>query len=292
MNSYENDRADERFSDVDPGELHELKSRESLRRFRRHNLVRNSFSKLAQVIIFFVIIAVFAAVCLTKVFVIKNVGVVGTDRYTAEELLSLAGASEGDSLYSVRNQDVSAIASKLSFVKDVRVTRKLPQTLIFTVTEDEPVYYCEFYGEYFLLSDSLRVLDRVFDETEAEDKGLLRLELPGVNRALVGSVLVFENESDTRYVTACLDALEASSVREVTNGFDLRDKFDLEMICEGQYLVQLAGYEELATKLSTLSQVLSHDALKDRGKARIDVADPEKASVIFDITGEVAFSHR
>ena len=292
MNSYENDRDDERFSDVDPEELHELKSRETLRRFKRQNRARNSFSKLIQVIIFFVIIAVFAVVCLTKVFVIKSVEVVGTDRYSGEELLSLIGASEGDSLYSVRNSDVASLPSKLSLVKNVRISRKLPQTLIFTVTEDEPSYYCEFYGEYFLLSDSLRVLDHVTDGSGLSEEGLLRLELPSIDRVLVGSTIVFENEADMRYVTACLDALSASSVRELVNAFDLRDKFDLEMICESKYLVQLSDYDELPTKLSTLAQVLAHDALRDRGKARIDVSDPEKASVIFDISGEVAFSRQ
>ena len=292
MNSYANDRTDERFSDVDPGELHELKSKETLRRFQRHNRTRQSLSKLVQVVIFFVIIALFAAICLTKVFVIQNVEVVGTDRYTGDELLEFLDASKGESLYSIRSKNVDALPSKLSLVRSASVSRKLPQTLIITVVEDEPLYYCELFGEYFLLADNLRVLDRVFDENIAKEQGLIRLELPTVDRALVGSRLVFDDESDMRYVTAYLAALEASSVRDHVDAFDLRDKFDLEMICDSIYLVQFADGEELSTKLSTLAQVLEHDAMQNRGKSRIDVSNPAETRVDSDITGDVVFSRR
>ena len=292
MNSYANDRTDERFSDVDPGELHELKSKETLRRFQRHNRARQSRAKLVQVIIFIVIIALFAAVCITKVFVIGEVEVVGSDRYGGDELLSLIGAKEGDSLYSIHRKSIDALPSKLSLVRSVSISRKLPRTLVITLYEDEPLYYCELYGEYFKLSDSLRVLERVFDEEECKAAGLIRVELPAVDRAVVGSQIVFDDESDFKYVSAYLEALEASSVRDRVDAFDLRDKFDLEMICESIYLVKLADGEELATKLSTLSQVLSHDAMKDRGKSTIDVSNPAETRVDSDITGDVAFSHR
>lgn len=290
MNSYANDRADERISDVDPGELHELKSREALRRFKRQNHFRKGFGRLVQVIISILVVASFGAVCFTKVFVIRNVEVVGTDRYTSSDILTLLAACEGDSLYSVRSTEVESLTSRLSLVRSIKVSRKLPDTLIFTITEDEAVYYCELFGEYFLLSSTLRVLDRVFDESSLPEEGLLRLELPTVDRAIVGSQLVFESDSDMKYVSAYLETLSSSSVYERVNAFDLRDKFDLELICDSKYLVQLSNGDDMATKLSTLYQVLSHDAMQDKGKARIDVTDPAEARVISDIVGEVEFS--
>lgn len=290
MNSYANERTDERFSDVDRSELHEIKSRESLRRFQRNNRIRKSLGRLFQILIFVLIVAVFAAVCVTKVFVIKNVEVVGTDRYTGDELLALIGASKDDSLYSVGSGEAASLPSKLSFVRAARITRKLPQTLIVTLTEDEPSYYCELFGEYFLLSDNLRVLDRVYDEADCGE-GLIRLELPMVDKAVVGDIIAFDNESDLRYVLAYLSALESSPVYELVDAFDLRDKFDLAMICESKYLVELADGEELSTKLTTLAQVLSHEAMQDKGKARIDLSDPSRASAIFDIKGDVTFEN-
>ena len=290
MNSYANERTDERFSDVDRSELHEIKSRESLRRFQRNNRIRKSLGRLFQILIFVLIVSVFAAVCVTKVFVIKNVEVVGTDRYTGDELLVLIGASKGDSLYSVGSGEAASLPSKLSFVRAARITRKLPQTLIVTLTEDEPSYYCELFGEYFLLSDNLRVLDRVYDEADCGE-GLIRLELPMVDKAVVGDIIAFDNESDLRYVLAYLSALESSPVYGLVDAFDLRDKFDLAMICESKYLVELADGEELSTKLTTLAQVLSHEAMQDKGKARIDLSDPSRASAIFDIKGDVTFEN-
>lgn len=291
MNSYANDRSDERFSDVDSSELHEIKSRESLRKFQRHNRIRKGFGKLVQILIFLIIIIIFIAVCFAKVFVIRNVEVVGTDRYAGDELLGLIGASKGDSLYSIRGDSVASLPSKLSFVRSAKITRKLPQTLVITLMEDEASYYCELYGEYFLLSDNLRVLDRVYSEEDVSGRGLIRLELPRVDRAVVGEIIVFDNESDIKYVTAYLSALAASRVYDITDAFDLRDKYDLAMICDSIYLVELSDGEELSTKLSTLAQVLSHEALQGKGKARIDLSEPSRASAIFDIKGDVKFEN-
>lgn len=290
MNSYANERTDERFSDVDPSELHKLKSRETLKRFQKNNRLRKNFGKFLRIVVFFAMIAVFVTVCILKVFVIQDVEVVGTDRYTAEELIKLLGVSKGDSLYSVRRQNTEALSSKLSLVKDVKISRKLPQTLIITLTEDTPLYYSEIYGEYFLLSDKLRVLDRVFYEEDIAEYDLIRLELPTVDRAVVGSVLEFDNASDMKYITSYLSVLESSSVYEHVDAFDMRDKFALEMICDSKYLVELSDGEELATKLSTLSQVLAQDVMKDRGKSTIDITDPAETRVISDITGDVVFS--
>lgn len=242
-----------------------------------------------QVIISILVVAVFTVICFTKIFVIKSVEVVGTDRYTGEELLSLLGASEGDSLYSVHSGDASTLSARLSLVRSIKVTRRLPQTLIFTIAEDEAVYYCELFGEYFLLSDTLRVLDRVFDESAIES-GLMRVELPTIDRAIVGGQIVFENDSDMKYVITYLDALRASSIYERVNAFDLRDKFELELICDSKYLVQLSDGADISTKLSTLAQVLAHDAMQSKGKARIDITDPAEARVISDINGEVQFN--
>lgn len=290
MNSYANERTDERFSDVDPSELHKLKSRETLKHFQRHNRMRKSLGKFLRIVIFFVMIAVFAAVCLVKVFVIQNVEVVGTDRYTGDELIEILGVEKGDSLYSVSSKNIESLPAKLSLVRSVKISRKLPQTLIITFTEDEPIYYCELYGEYFLLSDTLRVLDRVFTEETVSYDELIRLELPPVDRAIVGDTIEFDSDADMKYVTAYLSVLESSTIRERVDAFDLRDKFKLEMICDSKFLVELSDGEELATKLSTLAQVLAQDVMLERGKSTIDLTNPAETRVISDITGDVAFS--
>ncbi len=283
------ERRDDRFFGGDAGELQRIKNKESLQRFERRKRFRESLSRLGRFVVFIAILAAFAAICVNKFFVIRDVKVVGTTRYVGSELLELIGVKEGESLFSVGQGDVKSLPQRLSNIREARLSRELPGTLVITLTEDVPLYYTELYGEFFVLSDELRVLDRVF--TDVGLKGVyMRLELPGVDFAVVGNSLRFEDESDERYVKTYIDVLETSGVWELADAFDLRDRFDLKLICcDYKYLCELADGEDFATKLSTLGQILTHDALADRGNARIDIRDPAQGRAIFDIEGNVTF---
>lgn len=280
-----------RFFTGDERELQKIKSQESLQKFIKQRKTRKRFSRFGQVIVFAVLAVVFLIICLSVFFRIDSIEIVGTERYGKDDILALVDIEEGYSLYEVSDKDLEPLVGRLPYIESAKVIRRLPNTLVISVSEVSPTYFCELYGEYFVLSEDLLVLERRFSGEGLSEKGLIEILIPEVDRAVVGKRLEFSEEISKKYVTAYLDALESGRMFEYATAFDLRDRFDLALIAKGIYLVELGNGDELATKFTTVAGMLEHHAFGDATPATIDANDPTQCAVIKDPDLEVRFEH-
>lgn len=275
-----NDRPESRFFDGDEHELSELKKKQSIQRFMRRKRNRKRIARIMYVLLFTAVITVFVILCLNFFFRVKNIELTGASRYSREDIISLTSISEGMSIFSASNRSLSGVNERLAYIKEFRVIRKFPDTVVIEALEDTPRYYAELYGEYFILSDELRILERTFEEPKREDNALIELLLPQIDSALVGRTIEFPTDVSQRYVTAYIDALEASPMYERANAFDLRDRFNLALIASDIYIVKLGNGDELGTKLTAVAGMLEHAAMSDGVPASIDATDPTQCPVI------------
>ncbi len=289
MTEKPNNRRESRYFTGDEVELQQIKSKESLQRFVKRKKVKKRISRLAYLVIFAALVIAFAIICLAVFFKIKAIEITGTSRYSKEQIVTTVGIEEGQSLYEISNRDLEILTKKLAYIENARVIRKLPNTLVISITEDEPVYVSELYGEYFVLSSELRVLDRLFDGAKADELGLVEIVLPEINSAIVGSKIVFESDRTERYVKSYLDVLESSDLFDKTTAFDIRDRFNVAVICDGIYLAELGNGDELGTKLSAVAGILDTSVFDDRIPALIDANDPSECSVIKDPKASIEF---
>lgn len=240
-------------------------------------------------LIFLLLGAAFVFVCFSVFFRVRAVEVVGAAKYTPEQIKEVCGFEEGQSLYGVSG-DLSRLHERLPYIKGAKLTRKLPYTLVVTVTEDEAAYYCRLYGEYFALSEDLRVLERSAEPETFAGEGCTELLLPEIDSAVVGGKIVFTRDSDEKYVRAYLEVLSTNVLRDRVTAFDLRDKFDLKLQCDSIYLVELADGADLATKLTTTAAVLSEEEAFPVGvPAKIDVTNPSSPSAIVSKRVDISF---
>ncbi len=278
--SRTNDRRESRFFTGDEQELSQIKSKESLQKFARTKRAKKNLTRASYLLIFGVLVTIFVIICLAVFFRIEEIEIVGSSRYTKEEILGICEIEEGLSLYEVSDEDLKILTERLSYIKDARIVRRLPHTLVINLTEDEPRYLCEFYGEYFVLSDAMRVLDRVFDKNELSEAGLIELMLPEINSVIVGEDVAFATTISHKYVDAYLSALETSPLYERVSAFDLRDRFNLALIASEIYLVNLGNGDELGTKFTAVAGMLSNEVFSDGVPATIDATDPTQCPVI------------
>ncbi len=288
MNRSADDSSDSRFFDGGAEELQEIRSKESLQRFFRRKKSRRSFLRLFYLVVFIGLSVIFVLMCLSLFFKVAAVEIVGTTRYTSEQIMEYLNIQKGQNLYGIDRKEVSSLVGRLAYVREATLTRELPHTLVITLQEEEPVYYCCLYGEYFSLSDNLQVVEKLPD-AEGAGESLIYLELPPVDTAIIGRTVKFFTESDMKYVAAYLDILQSSVIAERTTAFDLRDRFSLYLICDGKYLVELADGSDLATKFKTLSQILKTDAFKDIRPAKIDMSNPSESSAIYVTADKIVF---
>ena len=216
------------------------------------------------------------------VFVVKKIEIVGNDMYTIEELLGASGIGEGINLYSFRASSVEkSITLNCPYVKSVEVDRTMPGDVKITVVEDKAQFYVDVFGEYKILSDNLRVLETVVDKTKIP-QGLIKLKLPQIKYSVTGRVLVFANERLDRGIRDVLEGVSASPLADRTTLVDLRDQFDITVVCDGQFKLILGDDGNLLYKLKTASKVLEDDMFKTDNKVRIDLTTEGKTGVIID----------
>ena len=93
---------------------------------------------------FSLLIVVLAAVgvilSLTVLFPINNITAKGSEKYTAEQIISSSGIKTGDNLF-VSSVNTEKLREKLPFIESVKLKRTLPDSITITVKDAEP-YAC------------------------------------------------------------------------------------------------------------------------------------------------------
>lgn len=273
MDGTPNNRRESRFFTGNKSELQKIKNQESLQKFARRKYVRKRFLRIVGMLAFAILALIFIFICFSVFFRVREIEVVGSSRYSADEILALSDVELGDELYGIGKKNFAGVYDKLAYIKSIKISRKLPSTLVIGVTTDEPYYVCNIYGEDFLLSSDLRVLE------QAGSESLTRLLLPEIDRAVVGSPISFDDKVDERYIKAYLKVLDESTLAVRATGFDLRDKFSLALICDSIYLLEFGDGSDLATKMSVAEQVLRNSKFDLKTPAKLDLRNPAEVPV-------------
>lgn len=176
------------------------------RKRRRRN--RGRFGGLYKLLSILLIFAAILVGCIIF-FRVNTMVVTGNSRYTQEEIIAAAGVQQGDNLFTLNKYQIaSRILTQLPYVDDVTISRKLPDTLIFEVSESTGVAWVESGGSYWLLDNRCKLLE-VGDATLVQGKAQL-LGLTPVNPT-VGSSLTVEPEQQDKLerLQAFLAAIQA-----------------------------------------------------------------------------------
>ncbi len=246
---------------------------------RRRRKLREALISVALVFGVFVVLCVVAYQLL---FVIRNLDAIGSSQYTTEEILAACGVDAGDHLYSFSSRVVQEkIMLQCPYVAAVDVQRTPPGTIVFSIEEETPMYYAEFYGEFWEISASLRMLDPI-SKTDAEEQGLIKLKLPQIQEAVSGQKIVFSNERSDTYMQTVLDALANSDLSGRISMVDLRSAHDIAMVCDAKYKLLFGNTDVIETKLRLAIAVLEDELFSGDNKASVDLTDLNATSVIID----------
>ena len=222
------------------------------------------------------------AVVYKLLYVIRDVDVSGSQRYTSEEILQASGVEAGDNLYSFSSRIAeNAVTLQYPYVRELDVSRKAPSTVHFTVTEDTAVFYAEIYGEVRALSPSLRVLDRV-SQSDIDALGLIRLRMPEIQSAMAGRVVQFREEKLARQIRETTAEILSSVLSERITSVDLRNPYQVSMVADKRFLLEFGSNTDLGIKMKVASAGLADELIKTDVKAQIDLSVSDSTSVILD----------
>ncbi len=232
------------------------------------------------------LIAVFIAVVLlnlfTSYFDLKYIKVEGLLGNSEEEITEASGIKLGEKLYSLNASEAEkAILSEYPYLLRAKVKRKLPDTAVIELTYDTPMYFTEVTGEYFTLSENMRVLDRSSDRRGLEAEGLLHLILPTVKKAITGERIEFFDDCE-EYISELLEAFRNSEFADDVNRIYASSKFDISLVKSGAYRIELGEAKELSLKMKMASKILDEGSYRETSGVIVDIRNVSEGSVRVD----------
>lgn len=150
--------ADARNGNMAPQELspEDQQIRDRIIQRKKDNAERNRRRRRQ---IRFILIAVLTAIVLfifslSSFFTVDMIEVTGNDHFTGEEIRNIAHAVPGRNiLYNAGKTDMISYLEQNPYIKTAEVERRLPSTLVITVTERQQICAFQYDNDYLIMDD-------------------------------------------------------------------------------------------------------------------------------------------
>jgi len=205
---------------------------------------------------------------------VVEIRVDGASQYSALEVSEASGVSKGDSLMRVNKQRVSGnILRSLPFIKQARISRKLPDILLIEVTESTAIATIYFAGDILLLDSGARVL-MLMDESPGDLIEIRGIEIADVREGEQPRVELGA-ETKLQYIQDILGAMEREEMEKDVSYLDVSNISNIHFGYLDRYRVILGGVRDLKHKLGKLPKTVSElDLRYPNTPGDINMTDP------------------
>ena len=204
-----------------------------------------------------VVVCAAAVLALTLFFKVESVEVTGNSRYSAQEIQDACGVSLGDNLYLLSKPDmVQRLHQQLPYIDEVRITRRLPNTLCVQVTEFTTVYAVEQEGTVWLLTSGGKIVETAAERGDTPLIDGCELLAPSLGGD-VSFALELQNRRESLF--ALLTALESAELTGDVRAIHLGDPTVLSMDYTERFTVEMpygADYPRLLRYLTLVIEEL------------------------------------
>lgn len=210
-------------------------------------------------------------------FRISKIVVEGNSYYSADEILSYAGISEGDEWLAIDGQKVAdAIRSKGEYINRVTVSGEFPLVVRISIVEKN-VMYTVHNGTYYAFDDTFTVL--ASSKNEKDFSSFLYVELPSIRGIEVGYAILFEQENmDMSYISILRNTLSENGLLAHTTKLDCAKKYNVSVELGGTLRLTLGKVSDLTAKLNLAERILEERKTDGACYISLDVSDMQKST--------------
>ncbi len=257
----------------------ELVNRDTFERLMAKKRHKKIFRRINYILLSVVMCFVFVIICMALFLKIETIEVKGNERYTSEQIAEISGISVGQNLYAIDKKEArTLITTEYPYISEVVIRRTLPSTLVFKISEDKAEYYMEICGEYFILSEKLRVLEKTDIKPDTEENPLTFIKLSDLKRVVVGEIIEFDKEIIFDYVSGFIGILSANEISDHLTEIDISSKYNIYISYEDRFEIYLGDNSETDMKL-TFARLMIENFEPDK-KGEVDAHDITVGSVI------------
>ncbi|MCI8817853.1 MAG: FtsQ-type POTRA domain-containing protein [Oscillibacter sp.] len=223
-------------------------------------------------------------VAMTLFFRVDEIVVTGQKRYTAEEIRAASGVELGSNLYVLNKYDiVRAILGQLPYIEDIRINRKLPDTLLIEVHESGRPFALVQEGSAWLVSSGGKIVEQLPEKETGQYGRISGCELlaPSVGTNIA---LATEYAAQETSLLALLEALDAAGLTENVDGIRMDDLSCINMDYIGRFTVRMDYGADYDFELKKLTKTLESDKIQSNMTGTIDLRlDSERIYLIQNV---------
>lgn len=216
-------------------------------------------SKKPLIIILIILLLICGLVFLmsSKLFEIKNIEIKNNSRVSKEEVEEFCEFDKYRNIFWVTKLGISKDLEKNAYVENIKIHKKLPNTLIIDINERVPKFMLQIADSYVYINNQGYLL-----EVSTENIGLpiilgFKTDLSNVE---VGNRL---NVEDLKRMDTIIKIVETASVHNIDSlitKIDISDDRNYTLILEGEgKTVYLGEATDLNTRMIYLSGILSRE---------------------------------
>lgn len=234
-------------------------------------------------------VAAFLFLASRYIFKIAKFEINDSYRYSDTEILAAGGLSEGMELYAIPvSQTEQYIKENLPYVKSAKLIKIPPSTLRINITLEKGVLGTKLGGDYYILSENFRVLEKISATEEPEKNIIGRLiaddiiifKTNSVKECYVGKDIKFQDSDISDFLSEVLEVVEEYQINGIIREIDITNKFAVTMNCSDRFLVKIDSFEDIGQKI--LSSILMINDLYEDDKGKLERIDDKVWSFIPD----------
>ncbi len=257
------------------------RSRPTAKTRRKRGISRvGSYLTVAGLILALVVVGALIVCFLTSILNVSQFVTANEGRYSPQELADAAGIKSGEKIWSVDVKKAEQrILETYTEIGSVKVRRELPDRIIFEPVYASAKYYIALYGEYYTLSDGLRVLERVESKSYCTGLRLVLLELPEIRRAVTGEVLSFADEGSDEYIGRMLSAVSGSDLYGMIDKLSVKSKFECYALKTDCFKITFGEVKDEDLKIKMALRVMEEGSYHTQTGVFVDATDVSEVVV-------------
>lgn len=234
---------------------------ELIRKRRRKRAIRRN------IIISVLLIAVLVTLCLKLAyFNVSSVKVVNNNIVSSEEIINSAKINMGTNIFFIDIKNIRTNVLKIPYIVEADVKRKLPNTIIISLSERQAVFYGRLDDKYLIIDKNGVVLEEREDISQMK---LTRLEGVNFQDAKIGEPIPGENSRIISNIGLITELIALNSSGVEIDSVNLSDEMNI-VICSDNISIKL-GSNSIKDKLNLALNIIINNHLQDE-KGYIDVS--------------------
>lgn len=198
----------------------------------------------------------------TPVFNIANIGVYGNERNSLETYISLSKINIGTTnIFAVNNIGISKNLKENAYVEEVKIERKLPNTIELHITERKVSYQIKYADRYVFLDNQGYILEISEEKKEVPTIEGFSTIKENIN---VGQRLLEEDLVKLNVVVKFINYCKYNTIENKITNIDVKDATNyIVYLKEDKKTVYLGDASNLSERLSLLKTILNNEKDKE-----------------------------